>query len=533
MAPNAVDALVIGSGPNGVVAANLLADAGWDVLVLEAQPDPGGAVRTGESAAPGFRHDLFSSFYPLAAGSPVVRALALEDHGLRWRRSDVVVAHPLRDGRCAALCRDVEETAASLERFAPGDGAAWRRVAGLWDSIGGALMDGLTSPFPPVRAGLRLAGRLRARGLLRLARFGVLPTRRFGDEAFAGEGGPLLVAGSALHGDLDPGAAGGTMFGWVLCGLGQQLGFPVPEGGAGGLSGALVARLRAAGGDVRCDAPVEAIAVRGGRAAGVRLAGGEEIGARRAVLAAVPVTTLYEDLLARDAVPPAVLADVRRFQFDSATVKVDWALDAPIPWAHPDARRAGTLHLGEGMGGLTRHTALQAMCLVPDEPYLVMGQYAGFDPTRQPPGCETAWAYTHVPHRVDGDAGPDELAGRWDEREAAAFADRMEAQVEAVAPGFRARIRARHVWTPARLQARNPNLVDGALNGGSPQLHQELVLRPVPGLGRPETPVRGLFLASASAHPGGGVHGACGANAARAALRASPVGWAARRLLRG
>src|SRR5919202_1043435 len=265
MAPIAADALVIGSGPNGLVAANLLADAGWDVLVLEAQPDPGGAVRSGESAELGFRHDLFSSFYPLAAGSPVVRGLALEDHGLRWRRAGVVVAHPLRDGRCAALCREVEETAASLERFAPGDGAAWRRVARLWDSIGDALMQGLTSPFPPLRAGVRLAGRLRARGLLRFARFGVLPTRRFGDEAFAGEGGPLLLAGSALHGDLDPGAAGGTMFGWVLCGLGQQLGFPVPEGGAGGLSGALLARLRAAGGEVRCDAAVEAIAVRGGR----------------------------------------------------------------------------------------------------------------------------------------------------------------------------------------------------------------------------------------------------------------------------
>src|SRR5919202_4779440 len=447
MAPIAADALVIGSGPNGLVAANLLADAGWDVLVLEAQPDPGGAVRSGESAELGFRHDLFSSFYPLAAGSPVVRGLALEDHGLRWRRAGVVVAHPLRDGRCAALCREVEETAASLERFAPGDGAAWGRVARLWDSIGDALMQGLTSPFPPLRAGVRLAGRLRARGLLRFERFGVLPTRRFGDEAFAGEGGPLLLAGSALHGDLDPGAAGGTMFGWVLCGPGPQLGLPLPEGGAGGLPRALVARLRAAGGEVRCDAPVEAISLRGGRGAGVRLAGGEEIGARRAVLAAVPVTTLYEDLLPRDAVPRAVLADVRRFQFDSATVKVDWALDGPIPWAHPDARRAGTLHLAEGVDALTVWASELARRLVPAEPFLLLGQYSMTDATRQPAGAETAWAYTHVPQRVRGDAGGDAIAGVWDERETEAIAARIEAQIEPLAPGFRELVRARHVFT--------------------------------------------------------------------------------------
>jgi phytoene dehydrogenase-like protein len=210
----------------------------------------------------------------------------------------------------------------------------------------------------------------------------------------------------------------------------------------------------------------------------------------------------------------------RRFQYDDATVKVDWALDGPIPWSHPDARRAGTIHIAEGIDALTAHAAELARDLIPSRPFLLLGQYSMLDQTRAPAGKETAWAYTHTPQRPRGDAGPDGLTGAWDERETEAFVERMESQVEELAPGFRGLIRARHVFTPPMFERHDENLVGGALNGGTAQLHQQLVFRPVPRLrGRPETPIKGLYLGSASAHPGGGVHGACGANAARAALR--------------
>ncbi len=512
------DAVVVGSGPNGLTAANLLADAGWDVVVLEANEDPGGAVRSGALIEADSTHDLYSSFYPLGVASPVLQSLALEDHGLRWRRSELVVAHPRLDGSCAVLSRDLHETMASLEAFAAGDGMAWQRLYERWEAIGAQLLGALMSPFPPVADGARMAKRLGPLGLARFARFGMLPVARLGAEAFGGDGGPRLLAGNALHADLAPEAPGGALFGWVLCGLGQQVGFPVAEGGSGNLTAALVARLRRVGGRLECSRRVTRILTEGGRATGVVTEDGARWAARRAVLADVGAPALYEQLLDRDAVPARVLADIGRFQYDNATVKVDWTLDGEIPWSHPDVRRAGTVHVAEGVDALAEQSSNIARGLLPNRPFLVMGQYARTDPTRQPAGRETAWAYTHLPQKILGDSGPDGLQGSWDERETEVFVARMETQIEELAPGFGRLIRGRHVFTPPGFQRANANLVNGALNGGTAALHQQLVLRPIPGLGRSETPVDGLYMASASAHPGGGVHGACGANAARAAL---------------
>ncbi|MDO0929281.1 NAD(P)/FAD-dependent oxidoreductase [Streptomyces sp. TG1A-8] len=513
------DAVVIGAGPNGLVAANVLADAGWSVQVLEEQPEPGGAVRHDRGVHPDYVNDLFSSFYPLAAASPLLSALRLEEHGLRWSHAPHVLAHPLTDGRCAVLDRRIDTTAASLDAFAPGDGAAWRRLFEVWQNVRRDVLGVLFTPFPPVRAAARLALRLRTGGGLRLARSLVLPVRRLGEEEFDGEGGRLLLAGNALHADLAPEAAGSGGFGWLMSMLGQTYGFPVPVGGSGALTDALVRRLRARGAEVRCGQRVERVVVRGGRAVGVRTAGGDAVAARRAVLADVAVPALYRDLLDPEHLPGQALEDLRRFQWDFATFKVDWALDGPVPWRTEEAGRAGTVHLADGTDELTRFAAQIAMHQVPDRPFALFGQMTTSDTTRSPAGTESAWAYTHVPHEIREDAGGEGITGNWGPADQERMADRVERQVERFAPGFRSRIRARRVLAPPTLQRLDANLFGGALNGGTTAIHQQLVFRPVPGTGRPETSVPGLFLASAGAHPGGGVHGAPGANAARAALR--------------
>jgi phytoene dehydrogenase-like protein len=514
------DAVVIGAGPNGLVAANVLADRGWDVTVLEAQPEPGGAVKSAELIEPGFVNDVFSAFYPLAVASPVLRSLGLEAHGLRWCRSPVALAHPAADGTCPVVSMDLDETAASLETTMTGDGDAWRDLYEQWERIGGPLVEALLSPFPPVRGGVRLVAATRPSELLDLVRFLMLPVRRLGEEEFAGESARRLLAGCALHTDVFPESPIGGLMGWLLAAIGQEQGWPVPEGGAGRLTDALVSRLTSAGGKLQCSTPVTDIVVRNGRAVAVRTAAGDEVDAGRAVLADVTAPALYRDLVGEEHLPGRVVRALDRFQWDHATVKVDWALDAPIPWTAEAARRAGTVHVADSVDALTLQAAQLQLGLVPDPLFLIVGQQGRADPTRAPEGKEAAWAYAHVPQNVRGDAGDDGITGAWDDRDAQLMADRIENEVERLAPGFRALVRGRHILTPRALEAANANLHGGATNGGTSQLHQQLVFRPTPGLGRANTAVRGLFLASSSAHPGGGVHGACGANAARAALAA-------------
>lgn len=502
-----VDAVVIGAGPNGLVAANLLADAGWSVTVLEAQEEPGGAVRSGALTLPGFVHDRFSSFYPLAAASPVIHDLELWRHGLSWRRHRVAVAHPTADGTCAFVSDDLDETAAGMDAFAAGDGDAWRSLMALWDRVGPSLVDALFTPFPPVRALGRLTAALGGPApLLDFVRLGLQGVRGFGEAHFGGDGGPRMLAGNALHADLTPEQPGGALFGLVLCGLAHQVGFPFPAGGSGRLTDALVARLRANGGTVACGTRVTRVEVRKGRAAGVVTAAGEAIAARRAVLADVSAPALYLELLDEAHVGPEVRRALKRFEWGSGTFKVDWALREPIPWTAGRAREAGTVHVAEGMDALSVQASELARHRVPAEPFLVLGQHARADPSRVPdPANEVVWAYTHLPQGV---AVPDEEA----------FADLLEAQVERLAPGFRDRVLARAVQPPSALQDADANLRDGAINNGSAQVHQQLVFRPIPGLGRAETTIPGLFLASAAIHPGGGVHGAPGSAAAQAAL---------------
>lgn len=514
--------MVIGSGPNGLVAANLLVDAGWSVHLIESQPRVGGAVASDTDVADGFVHDTFSSFYPLGAASPVITGLGLEQHGLRWRHAPAVLGHPLPSGEWALLHRDVEKTATALDAHHPGDGAAWLELHRTWTTIGPSLVDALLSPFPPVRAGLGTLARLPRVGGLDFVRTLIEPARSLVGERFGSEAARLLIAGNAMHADIPLSAPGSGLFGLLLAMLGQTVGFPVPEGGAGRLAAALAARFTSRGGTIQLGTRVDRILTDRRRVTGVRTSDGEQHDVR-AVVADVSAPALYGGLVPFDELPTRVATRMQRFELDPATIKVDWALSGPVPWRQPPEVSPGTVHIADSVDELGAGLEKVHAGVVPADPFLLVGQMSTTDPTRSPAGTEALWAYTHVPQQVRSDEAG-QVRGTWDESEIERLADRMQQRLERHAPGFGSRVVARRVLGPRQLQARNENLVNGAIGGGTAGLQQQLVFRPIPGLGRAETPVRGLFLGSSATHPGGGVHGACGANAARALLAAARTG---------
>ena len=511
------DAIVVGAGPNGLVAANLLADHGWSVLVLEAQADVGGAVASADDVHPGFVHDTFSAFYPLAAASPTIQSLGLEEHGLRWRRAPAVLGHPLPDGDWALLHPDRSVTAASFDEAHPGDGEAWLDLCDDWDRIGDHLIGGLLAPFPPVRAALGGLAKLPGVGGPRFVRTLLTPAASLGRDRFGGVAPRILLAGNAGHADIPLDAHGSGLLALLMTMMGQTVGFPVPEGGAGELAMSLARRFTSLGGEIRCDSEVTRIEVDRGRVSGVVLADGERIDVRRSVVADVAAPLLFGRLVDPAHLPVRVTRGMKRFRMDPGTVKVDWALSGPVPWAAPPAHAPGTVHIADSIEEMTESLGQVGAGAIPARPFMLAGQMTTTDPTRSPTGTESMWAYTHVPQHATRDAGGG-IRGVWDHDDCERFADRMQERFERLAPGFGGRVLARRVLGPRELEARNANLIGGAVGGGTSELRQQLVLRPVPGLGRAETGIGGLYLGSASAHPGGGVHGACGANAAKAAL---------------
>ena len=512
------DAIVIGAGPNGLVAANHLIDAGWSVIILEAQSEIGGAVRSAEDVHDGFVHDTFSAFYPLSYASPTIQSFGLERFGLTWQHAPAVLANPLPDGGWAILHRDRDITAALMEQQVSGDGERWLELCSLWDRIGDQIIGALLSPFPPVKSGLASLARLRRVGGLDFVKMMLTPAIDLGLTRFRGEGPRVLIAGNAGHADIPLHAPGSGLMGVLMTMLGQTVGFPVPEGGAGVLAHALADRFTSLGGEIQCDAEVVSIDVANGRASGVRTRAGDRFTASHAVVADVVAPHLFGRLLAAGDVPARVAQAMRSFQLDPGTVKVDWALDGPVPWETPPLHAPGTVHVADSVDQMDEALNQVTARTIPADPFLLTGQMTTTDPTRSPPGTESLWAYTHVPQVATGDAGDGSIRGTWDADDRERFADRMQARIVKLAPGFESRIVARRVLGPREMEARNANLIGGAINGGTSQLQQQLFLRPVPGMGRAETGIKNLYLGSASAHPGGGVHGAPGMNAARAAV---------------
>ena len=510
------DAVVIGAGHNGLVAANLLAQSGWDVIVVEAMDQPGGAVATDE-LHPGYKTDRFSSFYPMTAASPVMSEMNLEAYGVRWSHAPKVLAHLRSDAPASVVFMDPERTAAELSRSDAGDAAAWLAMSRQWDRIGGPLMGSLLSPFPPIRKLLHTAwaGRHDIADLVKLP---VQSMESFAAARFTGDDPTLLLTGLALHADVSPADPPSALIGWLLVSLAQTVGFPVPVGGASVIIDALLARLAAHGGQVRVRSAVESIRVDHGRAIGVDTHSGY-IDARHGVIAACDAQILYSRLLAPRDVPASYLRKMAGFRRADATVKIDYAMSSPVPWADDRATDAGTIHVADSPVEMRSTVAQINDGLLPSDPFLLIGQMSTADPSRSPHGTESMWVYSHVPQWIIGDTRGD-IGSRGPLRGDALeqFAQRIEDRIEAHAPGFRQRIIARRVVGPGDMEAADPSLIGGDINGGTAKLGQQLVLRPVRGLGRAETPIAGLYLGSASAHPGGAVHGACGANAAKAAM---------------
>ncbi len=467
-------AVVVGAGPNGLVAATTLARAGWDVVVYEAAPVAGGGLRSEELTVPGVCHDVCSAIHPLAVGSPAFRELAddLAAHGLAWAHPEVPVAHPLDGGRAAVLHRSVVETASGLGD----DGTAYRRLFGPLVEAGFDLTDGLLAPFTmPPRHPVALA---------RFGAVGILPAHAVARRAFDTDEARALFAGLAGHSILSLKAPITAGYALMLGVLAHVVGWPLARGGSQQIADALVAVLRDHGGRVECDRRVESLA---------------DLPPADAVL--LDLTPRQVLAIAGDVLPGRYARRLGKFRYGAGVFKLDWALDGPIPWTNPDCARSATVHIGGTLADITFAEAEVQAGRHAERPFVLLAQQSLWDPARAPAGTHTAWGYCHVPNGSTVD-----------------MTDRIEAQVERFAPGFHDRIIGRHAMNTAAMHAHDANYIGGDINGGVADLRQ-FVARPTLGLHPWKTPVDGLFLCSSSTPPGGGVHGMCGWHAAHEVLR--------------
>jgi phytoene dehydrogenase-like protein len=467
-----LDAVVIGAGPNGLAAAIRLAQTGKSVTVLEAEDTIGGGTRSAELTLPGFVHDVCSAVHPLAVGSAFFRTLPLDRHGLQFIHPQIPVAHPL-DDTTVELTRSVEETANGLGA----DGRAYRQLMHPLVRNIDYLMEQF---FAPLRPSVTWPAHT-----LLLTRFATVSVRSvvgLAGSLFKQAPARALLAGLGGHSiqPLTNLSTGG--YASLIGASGHGYGWPIARGGSQKIADALVTHLQSLGGRVE---------------SGRRVAAMADLPQARAYLFDVTPRQLVG--IAGDALPPGFRRQLTRFRYGPGVFKVDWALDAPIPWRDPRALRAGTVHLGGTFEEITASEAAIGKGHAPEAPYVLLSQPTLFDPTRAPAGKHTVWAYCHVPNGSTVD-----------------MTDRIEAQVERFAPGFRNRILARSVMTPADIERHNANCIGGDINGGSGDVRQWF-LRPT--WRRYATPNRQIYICSSSTPPTGGVHGLCGYFAAQTALR--------------
>jgi len=510
------DVVVLGAGQNGLTAAAHLARAGLRVLVLEANATVGGAVRTGEVTLPGFRHDLFSGFYPLFVVGPIGR-LPLARYGLELLNFERPYGGATPGGPGVSQRATVDASAAAFDAACAGDGAGYRELMGWWEWAGPAFLDLLFHPLGDPRGVARGIPLLRQpRRVLEFSQLMLASARTVAGLMFQGQDAQVWFTGSALHSDLPPEATGGGAFSLALMALGQQVGMPVPRGGAQAIPDSLRAYLEALGCPVLTDQRAREIVVRDGRAVAVRTTT-DEFGARRAVLASVEPKQLFLDLVGEGHLPADFVRLVRRFRHGMGTLKLDCALSGLPSFTAEGLQRTGVFHLGESAEELSAGVNQAGRGLLPAHPLIIGGIHTLADPSRAPAGQHTLWIETHVPHQIRGDAADTIRASTWaDAREA--FADRLLAELDRYAPGASGLVLGRHVQSPEDLFAANANLVGGDIAGGSYVVDQQLVFRPVPGWFQHRTPLKGLYVSGAATHPGGGVHGAAGANAATVLL---------------
>jgi phytoene dehydrogenase-like protein len=463
-------AVVVGSGPNGLAAALTLARAGLAVQVLEGAGTPGGGCRTEELTLPGFLHDVCSAVHPLAAASPFFTGTSLAAGGVKLLTPKVAFAHPLDGGRAGAVAGSVAETASGLGA----DSGAYRRLFGPLVRDADRILPAFLGPLRSVPAHPLPVSRFGLEGLQPAARL----VRRFGtDEARA------IVAGASAHSFLPLSAPLTGAYGMMLTIIAHSVGWPVVEGGSARLIEALVAELAALGGQVITGQWVSSLA---------------DLPPARVTLLDITPRQLLR--LAGDQLPPRYGRALRRFRYGPGISKVDWALNGPVPWAADAARQAGTVHLGGTFAEVARAEADVAAGRHPERPFCLVAQPGVVDPPRAPEGKHTLWGYCHVP------------AGS-----AVDMTARIEAQIERFAPGFRDLVIARSTRTAAEVERHNPNHVGGDITGGAGTLRQTL-FRPVARWNQYRTALPGVYLCSSSTPPGGGVHGMCGAWAARTAL---------------
>lgn len=465
------DAVVVGSGPNGLSAAIRLAQSNLSVLLIESKSTIGGGMRSAELTLPGFIHDICSAIHPLGVGSPFFRTLPLEEHGLKWIFPQIPLVHPFKDGTCVALDRSIDLTSKALGH----DGLAYKKLMQPFVSKGNDLFTDILAPFHFPKHPMLMA---------RFGYYGMRSAKSLANNLFKHRDARALFAGLAAHSIMPLSKPLTAAFGMVLGILGHLVGWPMPSGGTQSLANALASYFCSLGGEILTNATIENYG---------------QIPEAQAIFLDIGPKQLLK--IMGDRLPTAYKKRLTKYRYGPGVFKFDWALSRPIPWKAKECERAGTIHLGGTLEEIAESEQLVWDGKIPKNNFIILAQPTLFDPSRAPAGQHTAWAYCHVPNSSDYD-----------------MTSQIESQIEQYAPGFINSIIGRKTTTPLELENYNPNYVGGDINGGVQDISQ-LFTRPVARMVPYSTPIKGLYLCSSSTPPGGGVHGMCGFHAAESALK--------------